>query len=213
MSQFLTILFGVGILYLALTSRMRTYIQVIALQGFILFLLIVRDIGEIDWFTFFFLAFETLAFKTIIVPAMLWRIVARTQVAREADPHIPQFGSIVIGTVVFLSGFAVTDWVSRIDPSVDALAFGIAVSTLIIAFFIILTRKKLITQVMGYMLMQNAVALLMIAMAVELPLLVNLGVLLDIFTLMFLFLLFLGKLHSAYEETSREKLTSLRDQP
>jgi hydrogenase-4 membrane subunit HyfE len=48
---------------------------------------------------------------------------------------------------------------------------------------------------------------------VELPLLVNLGVLLDIFTLMFLFLLFLGKLHSTYEETSREKLTSLRDQP
>lgn len=213
MSQFLTILFGVGILYLALTSRMRTYIQVIALQGFILFLLIVRDFGHIDWFTFFFLAFETLAFKTIIVPAMLWRIVTRTHVAREADPHIPQFGSIVIGTIVFLSGFAVTDWVSRIDPSVDALAFGIAVSTLIISFFIILTRKKLITQVMGYMLMQNAVALLMIAMAVELPLLVNLGVLLDIFTLMFLFLLFLGKLHSTYEETSREKLTSLRDQP
>lgn len=213
MSQFLTILFGVGILYLALTSRMRTYIQVIALQGFILFLLIVRDIGEIDWFTFFFLAFETLAFKTIIVPAMLWRIVARTHVAREADPNIPQFGSIVIGTIVFLSGFAVTDWVSRTDPSVDALAFGIAVSTLIIAFFIILTRKKLITQVMGYMLMQNAVSLLMISMAVELPLLVNLGVLLDIFTLLFLFLLFLGRLHSAYEETSREKLTSLRDQP
>ncbi|HNT28453.1 MAG TPA: hypothetical protein PKH10_09770 [bacterium] len=213
MSQILTILFGVGILYLSLTSRMRTYIQVIALQGLILFLLIARDFGELDWFTFFFLSFETLAFKTLIVPAVLWRIVERTHVARETDPHIPQFGSVVIGTAVFLAGFAVTDWVSRIDPSVDALPFGIAVSTLIIAFFIILTRKKLITQVMGYMLMQNAVSLLMIAMAVELPLLVNLGVLLDIFTLLFLFLLFLGKLHSAYEETSRERLTSLRDQP
>ncbi len=213
MSQFLTILFGVGILYLALTSRMRTYIQVISLQGFILFLLILQDVGELDWFTFFFLAFETLVFKTIVVPLMLWRIVEKTLVAREADPHIPQFGSIVIGTLIFLSGFVVTDWVSRIDPSVNALSFGVAVSTLIVAFFIILTRRKLITHVMGYMLLENAVFLLMIAMAVELPLLVNLGVLLDIFTLLFVFLLFLGKLRSAYEEISREKLTSLRDQP
>ncbi len=213
MSQLLTILFGVGILYLALTSRMRTYIQVISLQGFILFLLILQDVGKIDWFTFFFLAFETLVFKTIVVPLMLWRIVEKTLVAREADPHIPQFGSIVIGTLIFLSGFIVTDWVSRIDPSVNALSFGVAVSTLIVAFFIILTRRKLITHVMGYMLLENAVFLLMIAMAVELPLLVNLGVLLDIFTLLFVFLLFLGKLRSAYEEISREKLTSLKDQP
>lgn len=213
MSQFLTIFFGLGILYVALTARMRTYVQVIGLQGAILFAMIIKDIGTVDWFTFGLLAFETLVFKTFIVPFMLWRIVHKTNVSRDADPQVPQFFSIVIATLMLLLGFGAAHWVSQVDSRINPLDFGVAISTMAVAFFLIITRWKLITHVMAFMLLQNAVSLLMISMSIELPVVVNLGMLLDIFTLLFIFWLLLGKMHTAYEEITKEKLMKLRDIP
>lgn len=211
MINFLILIFGLTMIYLALTSRYDSYIRMIALQGFILFALVMLDIGEIDIFTLLFLSIETLGFKTVLIPLVLLRIVRNNNLFRETDPHIPQFYSVVIATAVMLFGFYMAFWAAGSGEGIKPLYFGISVSNMAISLFIIVTRKNIITHVMGYMLLENAVFLLTLSIAVDMPLIVNLGVLLDIFIALFILGLFVGKIQSAFEDVRADKLTDLRD--
>ena len=105
MINFLILIFGLTMIYLALKSRYDSYIKAIAFQGVILFALVILDEGEIDTFTTIFLAVEALGFKAIVIPFMLLRIVRKNNLIQETDPHIPQFSSVVIATVIMLLGF------------------------------------------------------------------------------------------------------------
>lgn len=211
MINFLILIFGLTMIYLALRSRYDSYIKAIAFQGVILFALVMLDAGEIDTFTTVFLAVEALGFKAVLIPFMLLRIVRKNNLVQETDPHIPQFSSVVIATIILLLGFYMAFWVAGTGEDIKPLYFGISISNMVVSLFIIVTRKNIITHVMGFMLLENAIFLLSLSIAVEMPLIVSMGVLLDLFLVLFILGLFVGKIQSAFDNVRSDKLTDLRD--
>ncbi len=89
--------------------------------------------------------------------------------------------------------------------------FGVSLSIIVSGLFIIITRKKIITQVMGFMLMENGIFLLTLSASREMPFIVALGVLLDIFMAIYLLGLFVNKIHDAFEEIHVDTLQKLKD--
>ncbi|HQF88303.1 MAG TPA: hypothetical protein PLN26_13830 [Acidobacteriota bacterium] len=211
MINFLIVLFGVTMLYVAATSRIEAYVRMLVAQGLVLFLLVVADWQNFHLLNLLFLAVETLGFKAIIIPWFLRRVVRRNGVFRELEPYIPNFFSVVIASLIFAFGFVLAYGSLDFAQDIKPLYFGVSVSTMLTGLLVITTRKMLVTHVAGYMMLENGIFLLSLSMAREMPLLVNLGVLLDIFLGIFLLGLFATKIKSTFDESKIDALTHLRD--
>jgi hydrogenase-4 component E len=87
----------------------------------------------------------------------------------------------------------------------------VALSTLFTGLYIIVTRHKIITHVMGYLIIENGVFILSLAVGNEMPVLVNLGILLDIFASVFLLGIFVNRIGDELKDVDVDQLKSLKD--
>ena len=211
MTEILIALFGLTMLYVSSTSRLEAYTRVLALQGFILFLMVMLDHTEMTTLNLVFLGAETLLFKAIIIPVFLMYILRKNNIQREVEPYIPSFYSVMITTIIFAFGFIIAFWSVSHASNVRPLYFGVSIATIITGLFIIISRKKIITHVMGYIMIENGIFMLAISVVSEMPMIVNLGVLLDLFAAIYLLGLFVTKINSTFDELHIDSLSNLRD--
>ncbi len=212
MIHFLILLFGVTMLYTAATGRIESYVRVLVVQGACLFALVLMEFDPAHLWGFVFLAVETLGFKTLVIPGFLLRVVRRNAINRDLGAALSHFHSLVLAGIVFALGFLLAGEASaRGVLPLRSLYFGVAVSTILLALLIIVTRRMLVTHAIGYMMLENGIFLLSLAVAREMPILVHLGVLLDIFMGIFLLGLFVTKIKSTWDESRVDALVHLRD--
>ncbi|MDD5067421.1 MAG: hypothetical protein PHF84_10300 [bacterium] len=213
MINFLLVIFVISMLYAATTSRMEANVKVLSIQGVLFFLMVLPNFSHIPFSDFLFLCTETLVVKTILIPLILMYIIRKNKAYREVEPYIPGFYSMVITAVLFVFGFIMAYYAGRVSHDVKPLYFGISMSVIMTGLFIIMSRKKIITHIMGYMFMENGIFLLSLSVAREMPLIVNLGILLDIFVGVFILVVFYNKLRSAFESEKMniDKLDYLKD--
>lgn len=211
MISFLLILFGLSMVYAATTSRLDVYVKVLAFQGGILFLLILGNYRHTEMGTFIFLAFETLVVKTLSIPLFLSGILRKNALWRETSPAVPHFYSVLTTTFFFLLGLLAAHGQLAHAQDLKPLYFGVSVSTILSALLLMIIRKKIITHVMGYMMLENGIFLLSLSVAREMPLVVNAGVLLDVFAGIFLLGLFVTRIQTVFEALHVDELRNLRD--
>jgi hydrogenase-4 component E len=210
-SDILIILLGTSMLYVFAVSRLEAYVKTLALQGFLLFLLVVLDIKELNWLNIAFLSIETLLIKAIAIPLFLLIVIRKNEISREVEPYISQFYSLIIGMGIFIFGFAATFWSARVGGDIKPLYFGISIVIIVSSLFLIVNRKKIITHILSYMMLENGIFLLSLSVANEMPLLVNIGVLLDLFVGIYLFAIFFNKIQEMYDGSHIDVLTELKD--
>lgn len=209
--NFLTVLFGITVLSLSLTSRIESFIKILAFQGILLFLMIAAGLNGIRLPDFSLLFFETVIVKTILIPLFLMRIIRRNEIYREFEPTMSLFNSLLVATALTAFGLLAAYWSIGTAEGIRPLHFGVSVSTLLVGLFIIVSRKKIITHVLGYIAIENGIFLLSLSVASTMPVVVELGMLLDLFLVVYLFGMFLNRIHSTYAEVDITALTDLHD--
>lgn len=211
MIEFLIIFFALTMLYASVSTRLETYIRILAVQGFLLFVIIMVDFREHPGIHLGLTAAEALIFKGIAIPIFLMRLIRRNEIYREVEPYVSNFFSIFISSFVLAAGFVVAFVMLKKASDLRSLYFGVSVSAIIISLFLILTRKKIITHVMGFCMLENGIFLLSLSVAKEMPIIVSLGVLLDIFVAIFLLGIFVNKIQSTFEDIHIDELSNLKD--
>lgn len=211
MSDILIIVFGTTMLYVFAASRIEAFIKALAFQGLILFLLVLLDIKEISLINVAFLVLETLVVKTLLIPGFLLRVIRRNEIGREVEPYMSQFYSLLVGSIIFMSSFVIAFWAASVEPGIKSIYFGISISMMIASLFLIITRKRIITHILGFMMFENAIFLLSLSVADEMPLLINLGVLLDLFVAVYLLGVFFNKIEQIFNADHIDALTQLKD--
>jgi len=211
MINMLIVLFGLTMLYMAATSRIQAHIKMLSAQGFILFLILFLDDSKTNFINLVFLSLETLLVKTILIPLFLNKILKKNEVFRDNEPHIPNFYSLVIVSVMLFAGFMISNSDNQLFKHITTLYFGVSISTILISLFLITTRKKIITHVIGYIMMENGIFLLSLSVAKEMPIIVNMGVLLDIFIAVFILGLLINKIKNVFEVLNVCELCDLKD--
>ncbi len=211
MINLIIILFGLSLLYISAISRLEGYIKALAFQGFLLTILVLNSFGHLNPWNFAFLILETLGFKAIIIPQFLMRTIRENEISRETEPYISHFYSLLFTSLIFALGFFLAYWAREHVAGLGHLHFGISISTIVFGLFIILTRKKLITHTMGFMIVENGIFLLSLSKVHEMPMIVNTGVLLDIFLVVLLLGIFINKIESTIENPDVDRLTYLKD--
>ncbi len=198
-------------LYVSSVSRIEAYVKTLAAQGFLLFLLVMVGVKEMSWLNIAFLVFETLIVKTVVIPYFLLTVIRRNETPREIEPYISQFYSLLIASGIFVFGFVAAFWAARTGGNIKPLYFGISIAIMMLSLFLIVNRKRIITHILCYMMLENGIFLLSLSVANELPMLVNIGVLLDLFVAIYLFAIFFNKINEIYDGSHVDVLTELKD--
>jgi hydrogenase-4 component E len=209
MINVLLITFAISLLYLSIVNRLFSYLKILAAQGLILFCLSFLELGEMNTINLVFIILETIIFKTIAVPLFLNYIMKRNKITREAEPYVSNFFSLVIVTGILIATFLISQ--TLIDDGLNKIYFMVALSSLFTGLYLIITRRKIITHVMGFMVIENGVFILSLTVGNEMPMLVNTGILMD-FLMSFLVLgIFMNKIGDVFKEPDVDKLNQIRD--
>lgn len=205
MNILLIILFAITLIYLSITERFRIYTILIGLQGFLLFLLAFFELEVVTIGSLIFVATETLLFKVIIVPYFLNKIIKKTGVSRVHDKALPGFYSLLF--VAF--GLVLSIMLAHsLEAPVDySLFFIVSLFAVYTGLFIIISHKKVFSHLVGFLIIENAVLLLSMALGSGMPVLINIGILLDIFVSVLILGIFIMRL-----KQNTNQLTMLKDE-
>ena len=209
MLHVLLIVFLITLFYIAIANRMTTYVNVLALQGILLFFVAFLELKHINTLNLILILLETIIFKSIAVPMFLKYVLKRNHITREAEPYLPNFVSLIITTVIVVTTIMLSKTME--ESYLDKMYFVVALSTLFTGLYFIATRRKIITHVMGYLIIENGVFVLSLAVGNEMPMLVNLGIMLDIFASVLILGIFLNKIGDVFKDIDVNQLTNLKD--
>lgn len=209
MTDILLIMFAMTLLYMSIANRLLTYIRILVFQGFLLFGVTFLELSHINVTNLVLILLETVVFKAVAVPLFLNRIIKRNGITRVAEPFLPNFVSLIIITLIIVITIVLSNSIK--DINLDKTFFVVALSTLFTGLYIISTRRKIITHVMGYLVIENGVFILSLAVGNEMPMLVNLGIMLDIFASVLILGVFFNKIGDVLNDPDVNQLRNLKD--
>ena len=191
------------------TTRLSTTIRAAALQGAILAALpIALHPGLAPHIIV--LGVGTLVVKAIVLPVFLHRAIREASVRREVEPVIGFTASLCVAAVAVALSFAVAQRLP-LPESQTALLVPVALSTVIVGLLVLTTRSKALTQVVGYLILENGIYVFGLSQAERVPFLVDLGVLLDVFVGVFIMGIVVFHINREFDSLSSAHLTALKD--
>jgi len=193
------------------TSRLAAVIQTTVLQAVCLsaFMLTMADR---PWpLLLISLALVTLTIKGVVLPWLLGRAMREAGVQREIEPMVGYSSSVLIGMALLgLSFLIFVPLKASISIQSTFLLPG-ALFTALTGLLMIVSRKNALTQVAGYLVMENGVYAFGAALAVEEPLLVEMGVLLDVFVAVFVMGITVYQISREFDHIDTDRLSELKD--
>jgi hydrogenase-4 component E len=209
MINILLVTFAISLIYMGIANRLSTYINILALQGVILFGVSFIELIQINTLNLIFILFETIVFKTIAIPMFLKYVIEKNKIVREAEPFLPDFLSVVVITGIILGSFILSNVIEV--AHLRKMFFIVAISASFTGLFIIISRKKVVTHIIGYLVIENGVFLLSLSAGNKMPMLVNTGITLDIFVSVLVLGIFVNRIGNTFEEMNVDNLTKLKD--
>ena len=179
MVNYLIVLFAVTLIYFASAERLSTYVRLVALQGLLLCGIAVFELKEVNLANLLFIVAETLLFKTLLLPYLLSRIIRKSGVTKVHRQAVPGFYLLLFSIAGLLISVILA--VILVNPFINSIYLAIALFTLLTGLLLIVTHKLIISHLIGFLVVENAVFLFSLAIGNEMPMLINIGILLDIF--------------------------------
>ena len=198
-------------LYLAATSRIIAHIRLLVVQGVLLFLICCCGMQHINMLNFAFLTIETLIVKSIVIPAFLYKVLNKTHSNRDVAANIRHFYCLFIASLILIVGFLLSEYFVTSMKLISPMFFAVSVATIIISLWLITIKHKIISNVIEFITMENGIFLLSLSAAKEMPMLVNLGVLLDVFIAVYILGLFVNVINKEFKDLEVSNLSDLKD--
>jgi hydrogenase-4 component E len=192
-----------------------TNIRLFGLQSFLL----AAIAGTIAFFNhsnhIYIAAALTLVLKTLVLPILLERIVARIGIQQEIEPLINVPLSVLISGGLTLVGYIVAESFYHPEETSAPSALGhntlaIAIALFLIGFFMMLNRRKALTQVLGLLSMENGLFLAAISLTYGMPLVVEIGIFFDVLVAAMVLGILVYRIGETFDSTDVSKLRRLR---
>jgi hydrogenase-4 component E len=191
-------------------SRLRTLIQAAALQGMLLGVLIALAHGRL-MIGVLVMAAATVALKGVVIPRMLFHAIREVASRREVEPVVGFVASLFLGAMGTALALLFSKTLPIAHEHVASLIVPAALSTVLTGFLILMTRTKAITQVVGYLILENGVFIFGLLLMEAIPFLVELGVLLDLFVAIFVMGIIIHKISREFSSVSTRMLSELKE--
>ena len=209
MENLLLIIYMINLCYMMVASRFLLHIRILAIQGLLLFGIAFLELKHVDEFNFIFILAETLIFKAIFVPYFLYRIVKRNNLKRDFALSIKGFYAVFVILSIIIISFTLA--YNLYDEQLKITFFTCSLSSILTAFFLIIFRNNIIKHIMSYVILENGIFLFSLALGNEMPMIVNTGILLDLFTSVIILGVFANRISTILHTIEVDNLTELKD--
>ncbi len=195
------------------SSRLKNAIRFVALQGLALGLLpMLAHSQGVVWHAVLLGAGSALL-KGFVFPSLMNRALRETNANREIEPFVGYISSLLIGVGVLALSFWSGARLSLPWEAASLLLVPAGLFTVWTGLFLIVARRKAITQVLGYIAMENGIFTLGMVLVEAMPLLVELGVLLDIFVAVFVMGIIVFHINREFDHIDSDQLAALKEGP
>ncbi len=191
-------------------SRIRAVINAVAIQGILLGLLPVLVHSEIG-IRGILLMVVTILLKGMVIPAFLVHAMREADIQHEVKPVLNYMSSLLLGAVGTGLAIVFASTLPLADEHADMLLVPASLATVWTGFLMLTTRKKAIMQVLGYLLLENGIYMFGLLLLKAMPFLVEVGVLLDLFTGVFVMGIIIHHISREFASISTEHLTELKE--
>lgn len=148
--------------------------------------------------------------KGLAIPRLLGRMERRFRSERELTPYVNTATSLVVAGLLVLFGYAIMRPVVAASQLPTRTAMPLAMGLVLVSLFVIVSRKKALTQVIGFLMLENGIALLAILGTYGIPLIVELGVFLDALMGFLVMQIVVYRIHETFDTIDVDQLDRLR---
>ncbi len=191
------------------SARLGACINAVALQGALLALLPLSAHG-LSGHTLL-LAALALTMKGIFIPWLLLRAIREVRIRREVEPLIGFVPTLILGTLTTAAAFIFADYLPLLPVHRGSLFIPTSLATLATGFLLLMTRRKAITQVLGYLILENGIFIFGVLLSEAMPLMVEAGVLLDLLVGVFVMGIVLNQINREFSSLNTERLSALKE--
>lgn len=192
------------------TSRILAVIRLVGAQGALLGLipLLVHEHLTIPSFL---AAGAAVVLKGIVIPAIMMRALRDAQIKREVEPLIGFMPSILLGAAATAFALLLTGSLTQADEQALTLIIPASIATVLVGFILLTTRFKALSQVVGYLVLENGIYIFSVLLIEAIPLVVEMGVLLDLFVGIFVISIITNHINQAFASMDTRRLVSLKE--
>jgi hydrogenase-4 component E len=156
-------------------------------------------------------ALATMVGKGLLIPGLLRRAMRAANIEREIEPFIGFIPSLLLGAGGTIAAVALARALPLLPQHVDSLLVPGAMASVLSGLVLLIGRTKAISQVCGYLILENGIYLFGLLMIHATPLLVEAGILLDVTVGVFVIGIIVDRIQRAFDSLDTRKLTALRE--
>lgn len=150
------------------------------------------------------------ALKVVFIPRYLGRLAKQVGAESESHPYVNITSSLVIAALLVLLAYAVMRPLVLASQLPTRGGLPLATGVIFVGLFTVISRKKALTQIVGFLVLENGIALLAVLGTFGIPLIVELGVFLDVMMGFLVMQVFVYHIHGTFESIDVEQLNQLR---
>jgi hydrogenase-4 component E len=201
-------------LWVVATGSLAGCVRASALQGIALALLplalwghaLDRHVAPVA-----LMSLSALAVKALVIPALLTRAIREANVRREVEPFISLHVSLLVAAALIGISFWLASVLVLPLPAPTTLLVPIAFSTVLVGFLVLVSRRQAVTQVVGYLMLENGIFIFGQTLVDQVPFAVELGILLDLLVGVFVMGIAIHHISREFEHIDTERLSALKD--
>jgi hydrogenase-4 component E len=212
-SDWLNLLIGLamGLNLVALgSSRLPSLIRVVAVQGVVLGVMPLVIEHDIRWMALV-VAAATMAMKGLVIPTLLNRAMRAANIDRDLNPLIGFVPSLLLGAAGMIGAVLLARQLPLLPEHHQSLLVAGALASVFAGLLLLIGRSKAISQVCGYLILENGIYLFGLLLIHSTPLLVEGGILLDLTVAVFVTGIIVDRIQRAFDSLDTRKLTVLRE--
>jgi hydrogenase-4 component E len=191
--------------------RILSLINLFATQGFVLFLSTTLVATLTDQKHLYVSAAVTLVLKVILLPWILHRLIRKLNVKWDVESLINIPTTMLIGILLVILAFNLAAPISQLAGTVTRSTLGIALASMLLSFMMMITRSKAVPQVIGFLSMENGLFFAATAAVYGMPMVVELGVALDVLVAALILGIFIFEIRERFDTLDTRHLEKLRE--
>lgn len=154
----------------------------------------------------------TFALKVIVIPWILHRVIDRLNVRWDVETLINIPTTLILGIVLVIFAFNLAQPIAELSASIARGTLGIALACVLLSLMMMITRSKAVPQVIGFLALENGLFFAAIAATTGMPMVVELGIALDILVGILILGVFLFQIREQFDSLDIRHLEKLKDQ-
>lgn len=197
-------------LYALGTSRLLALIRIVGTQGALLGFLPLL-IHEHITFPSLLAAGAAIVLKGIIIPNIMIKALRDAHIKREIEPLIGFMPSIILGAAATGFALVLTGGLTQAEGQAGSLLIPASIATVFVGFILLTTRFKALSQVVGYLVLENGIFIFSVLLVEAIPLVVEMGMLLDLFVGIFVISIITNHINREFASMDTRQLVSLKE--